>query len=172
MDAGGMEAEPHGFAFLFKTDQGRIGRAVWWRGTLGLGIPLGVLWAIWTVLYPFANRSVDAGDRLFDPMVFVTYAYLLVFTVAVLLIGISHYNLSAKRWRDRGRLPGLAGLLPLLALFDGAARWLQPRVADVMPIWFVVMMDALLVAWTVWNIWELGFRTGPSSRRTAGETLE
>jgi uncharacterized membrane protein YhaH (DUF805 family) len=75
----------------------------------------------------------------------------------VLLIAICHYNLSAKRWRDRGRPPALAGLLPFLTLMTGAAYWLQPRIADSMSFAYVLGIDVVLVAIIIWNIVELGF---------------
>lgn len=98
------------------------------------------------------------------------YLYLLVYGFAVLLIAISHYNLSAKRWRDRRwRFPGaLAALLPLFALFSGAAHAVQPRVADVMSYWYVVIVDAALVAIIAWNAVELGFFGEAASEPVAG----
>jgi hypothetical protein len=54
-------------------------------------------------------------------------------------------------------LGALAGLLPLAALVSGAVHWLQPRVAEVMPYWYVAGADAILVAITAWNVVELGF---------------
>jgi uncharacterized membrane protein YhaH (DUF805 family) len=162
MAIGGADPAPQGFSFLFRTDQGRIGRAVWWRGTIGLLLVLGVLSALWRLLEPYANRTVEVGQRLFDPMTFVAFTYLLFYAVAVMLIAVCHYNLSAKRWRDRGRIGGLAGLLPAAALFAGAAHWLQPRVADVMPPITVTLFDAVLLGIVVWNIVELGTLDKPA----------
>jgi len=45
----------------------------------------------------------------------------------------------------------------LSALLAGAAHWLQPRVAEVMPFWYVAAVDVLLVAVIVWNVVELGY---------------
>ena len=162
MPTSGSDRAPQGFAFLFKSDQGTIGRAIWWRGTLGLALVLGVLSGIWQALAPHANRTVAAGDRLFDPLAFFAYVYLLCFALAIMLIGVSHYNLSAKRWRDRGRMGGLAGLLPLAALLAGAAHWLQPRVSESMPAFLVTICDVALLAVLVWNIIELGTLDRPA----------
>ena len=162
MSSSGSDPAPQGFAFLFKSDQGTIGRALWWRGTIGLALVLGVLSGIWQALAPYANRNVATGDRLFDPMAFFAYAYLLAFAFAVLLIGVSHFNLSAKRWRDRGRIGGLAGLLPLAILLAGAAHWLQPRVTESMPAFLVTICDVALLAVLVWNIIELGTLDRPA----------
>jgi uncharacterized membrane protein YhaH (DUF805 family) len=162
MQTSGADPAPQGFTFLFRQDQGTIGRATWWRWTLVLALVLGVLSGIWQLLSPYANRTVAAGDHLFDPMVFFAYAYLLVFAFAVMLIGICHYNLSAKRWRDRGRIGGLAGLLPLSILLTAAAHWLQPRVPESMPLWTVTACDVILLACLVWNVIELGTLDRPA----------
>ena len=122
---------PSQFAFLFRTEQGRIDRQTWHYGAGLLALPLVVLTGLWLALAPYANRSLD--QRAFaDPRTFASYAYLVVYAFAVLLIAVCYVNLSAKRFRDRGRPApvGLAGLLPFVALCDGAARWLQPRVAE------------------------------------------
>jgi uncharacterized membrane protein YhaH (DUF805 family) len=164
MPTDGGDPAGQGFTFLFRQDRGTIGRAVWWRWTMVLALILGVLSGIWRMLLPYANRTVEAGERLFEPLTFVAYAYLLLFAFAVILIGICHYNLSAKRWHDRGRIGGLAGLLPLAALLDGAAHWLQPRIPQDMPVWTVTAMDAVLLAVIVWNVIELGTLDRPAVR--------
>ena len=148
----------YGFAFLFRGDQGVITRAQWWRGTLGLAAVLAVLSGIWMVIGRYAYEAQGAAARaeLFDASIFAAYAYLIVFGFCVLLIAICHYNLSATRWRARGKPPALAGLLPLLALFSGAAHWLYPRVSESMPFWTVGLTDVLLVAVIVWNVLDLG----------------
>jgi len=147
-----------GFAFLFRGDQGVISRAQWWRGTAGLAAVLAVLSGIWMVIgrYAYEAQGAAARTELFDPNIFAAYAYLIFYGFCVMLIAISHYNLSAKRWRARGRASGLAGLLPLLALFSGAAHWLYPRVSEDMPYWTVGLTDVLLVAVIVWNVVDLG----------------
>ena len=147
-----------GFAFLFRGDQGVISRAQWWRGTAGLSAVLAVLSGIWMVIGRYAYEAQGAAARaeLFDPNIFAAYAYLIFYGFCVMLIAISHYNLSAKRWRARGRASGLAGLLPLLALLSGAAHWLYPRVSEDMPYWTVGLTDVLLVAVIVWNVVDLG----------------
>jgi uncharacterized membrane protein YhaH (DUF805 family) len=123
-----------------------------------LGVPLAVLTLIWLVLAPFAQHDLSRAPFLAWATV-ATFVYLIFYAFAILLIAICHYNLSAKRWRDRGwRFPGaLAGLLPLAALASGAAHWLQPRVAEDIPFWYVVGADAVLAAIVVWNAVELGF---------------
>ncbi len=147
-----------GFAFLFRTDQGEIGRIVWWRGTALLGAVLAALTGIWLVIGRFAYEAQPAEARadLFDAGIFAAYAYLTFFGLCVMLIGVSHFNLSAKRCRARGRAPALAGLLPLMALFSGAAHWLYPRVTESMPYWSVVLTDVCLLAVIVWNVVDLG----------------
>jgi uncharacterized membrane protein YhaH (DUF805 family) len=144
--------------FGFRTDQGRIDAKTWWQGTAILGVPLAVLTLIWFLLAPYAHRDL-ASTPFLAWRTIAAFVYLLFYAFAILLIAICHYNLSTKRWRDRGwPYPGaLAGLLPLAALVSGAAHWLQPRVADVLPYWYVAGVDATLVAIVAWNVVELGF---------------
>jgi len=150
----GLLAEEGG-RFLFRTDQGRINARTWRRGTALLLAILIVLTAIWLPLEPLTHRDL-ATTPFFAWTTVAAFAYLVLYAFAVLLIAICHYNLSAKRWRDR-RWPGaLAGLLPFFALLSGAAHWLQPRVAEVLPYWYVAGVDVLLVAIIVWNLVELG----------------
>jgi uncharacterized membrane protein YhaH (DUF805 family) len=142
--------------FGFRTDQGRIDAKTWRQGTALLGVPLAVLTLIWFLLAPFARHDLASSPFLAWSTIAV-FVYLLLYAFAVLLIAICHYNLSAKRWRDRDWPGALAGMLPLAALLSGAAHWLQPRVAEVLPYWSVAGVDAALVAITAWNVVELGF---------------
>ena len=144
--------------FLFRTDQGVIGRGMWWRSTIFLMGCLAILTAIWTEIGTYAYQAQGPAARadLFDPDIFAAYAYLVFFGFCVILISVCHYNLSAKRCRARGRPPALAGLLPLLALFSGAAHWLYPRVSESMPYWTVTLTDAALLTVILWNIVDLG----------------
>jgi uncharacterized membrane protein YhaH (DUF805 family) len=153
-----MEASANvsGFGFLFRSDQGRIGTRTWWLGSAGLGATLAVLTALWVGLEPSAHRDLGTTSFL-DWWTLAAYVYLLFYALAVLLIAICYTNLSAKRWRDRGRPASLAGLLPLAALVSGAVHWLQPRVAESIPHWYVLGTDLLLAAIIVWTVIELGF---------------
>lgn len=146
-----------GTRFGFRTDEGQIDAKTWRHGTLFLAVPLAALVLIWRLWAPLARAEIE-GATISPWETFAAYLYLIIFGFAVLLIAISHYNLSIKRWRDRGwRFPGaLAGLLPLFALFSGAAHLVQPRVADVMPYWYVIAVDAALAAISAWNLVELG----------------
>ncbi len=147
-----------GFAFLFRGDQGLVSRAQWWLGTAGLAAVLAALTGVWMVIgrAAYEAQGPEARADLFDANIFAAYAYLIFFGFGVMLISVSHYNLSAKRCRARGRPPALAGLLPLFALFSGAAHWLYPRVTEDMPYWTVGLTDALLVAVILWNVVDLG----------------
>jgi uncharacterized membrane protein YhaH (DUF805 family) len=144
--------------FGYRTDQGRIDAKTWWQGTAFLGVPLAALTLIWFFLAPLTHHDLATTPFLAWGTI-AAFVYLLCYAFTILLMAICHYNLSTKRWRDRGwRFPGaLAGLLPLSALASGAAHWLQPRVADVMPYWYVAVLDTLLVAIILWNVVDLGF---------------
>jgi len=148
--------------FLFREDRGEIGAPEWRRGAAMIAAPMIVMTAAWFWLQPYANR--DLSQRPFiDPMAILAFVYLLVFALAILIAGASCYNLCAKRWRDLGKPPGLAGLPLFAALVDGAAHWLQPRVSEVMPWWLVVLCDVALVAILIWQVTELALRARQSS---------
>jgi uncharacterized membrane protein YhaH (DUF805 family) len=91
-----------------------------------------------------------------DWHVITAYSYLTFYMFALFLIAICHYNLSAKRWRDRGKPAALAGLVPLFALLSGAAYWLQPQMGDEIPAWSVVTTYACFIVLLIWMIVELG----------------
>ena len=150
---------PANFRFLFRQDQGTISRGVWWAGTLALGILLAALTLVWFALSSGAHRSLDATN-LIDARTAFTYLYLVIYAVAFLLIAVSHYNLSAKRFRARGKPAGLAGLLPLAALLTGAAHWIAPRVGDAMPGWTVPTIDFAMLVIVIWTMLELGLKRG------------
>ena len=141
--------------YLYRNDQGTLSRAAWWSGLVPLASLLVVMTVIWQLLAPWGQRGLD--ERAFlDPRTIVTYIYLMLYTFAVILIAVSYTNLSAKRFRARGRLAGFAGLLPLAALMSGAAHWLYPRVADVMPWLLVPACDVALAAVIIWHVYDLG----------------
>lgn len=145
-----------GFRFLYRTEAGRIPRAIWVRGALPLLLVLSGLTAVLRQALRFTNKPL--GERAFiDGPTIAAHVYIVVYAAAALLIAISWVNLSAKRFRDRGRQAplALAGLLPLAAFVAGAAHWLQPRVAEVMPRWSVTTLDALALVVLVWTIAEM-----------------
>ncbi|WP_374305937.1 hypothetical protein [Methylocella sp.] len=142
----------------FRTQEGVLDAWTWRRGAAFLAVVLVFLTALWRLVEPYAYRVMTPTTPLFDWRVFAAYVYLIFYALAVLLIGISLYNISAKRLRARGLPTGLAGLVPLATLFWGAARWLQPRVAEQMSPWWVTGCAALLVGAVVWTALELGFR--------------
>ena len=148
------DAPTRGF-FLFRSDAGVIDAPTWrfhaaWLAALTAGLS-----GLWLLLSPFAHRDLRTSTFL-APMTIVAYTYLIVFAFAVLIISISFTNLSAKRLRGRSLPTGLAGSVPLLALFVGAAHWLQPQVPDVVSIWYVVSLDILLAAVVAWTVVMLG----------------
>lgn len=145
--------------FLYRTEQGRIDRATWARGAAALALVIAPFALVWFFLSPYTAHDL-AKDPFFVPMTAVAYAFVIVYAFVILLVAVSYVNLSAKRFRDLGREwpVGLAGLAPLMALIAGAAHWLQPRVAEVMPVYWVWGADAVLVAVIGWTAYELGFR--------------
>ena len=151
------ETEPTaGFRFLYRTDKGRIDRAGWFRAAAPLAVSFVVTTAIMLALLPWANRPLTER-AFFDPAAFAANSYILAYAALTLLTAISWVNLGAKRFRDRGRPAplGLAGLLPLAMLVAGAADWLQPRVAEVMPRAMVWACEGLLVVVAIWTFLEM-----------------
>ena len=150
------DAQPTRGFFLFRSDAGAIDAPTWrfhaaWMAGALLAATLG-----WRLLAPYAHHDL-AKSAFIAPMTILAFAYLLVFAFGVLFTAISFYNLTAKRLRARSLPTGLAGLIPLLALFAGAAHWLQPQVPDVIAIWYVVGLDVLLAGAVAWSVATLGF---------------
>lgn len=141
------------FAFLYQSEQGTIDARVWLRGAAPLVAIFVVATGVWMALRPLGARSL-AVRSLFDPATLAANIYQLFYILAVILLAISWVNLSAKRFRDRGFAPpvGLAGIFPLFALLDGAIRWLQPQMPDVLPRWSVYAGDGLVALALVWTV--------------------
>ncbi len=152
-----MAIDAERIRFLYRNDQGRIDAVTWLRGLRALALVLAPFMLIWLALSPYTEHNLD-NSPLFVPMTAVAYTFVILYSFVVLLVAVSYVNLSAKRFRDRGRAPalGFAGLAPFAALVAGAAHWLQPRVAEVMSIWWVWGADAILVLIALWTFYELG----------------
>ncbi len=150
-----MEAARSQTYFLYRSDAGRIDAPTWWRGTLLLVGIFAVLTVIWHLVEPYADHDLNT-TLLFSIAILFGNVYRLVYGFALIMILISHYNLSAKRWRDIGRPASFAGILPLLACIAGALHWLEPRVAPALPHAIPVAADLALVIVFVWNVVELG----------------
>jgi hypothetical protein len=150
------------FHFLFRSDAGEIDRATWMRyaGALaGLAVALTLPW-IWLRGHIVHDLS---RDEFFDLSIFSAYAYALIYAFALILLGVSYMNLTAKRFRALGwRGPlGLAGLAPLIALLAGALRLapiLSPAAMDIAPTWAVWSAEAIFAGIAGWTIWELGIK--------------
>ncbi len=150
--------------FLYRTDQGLIGQKTWWIGTLSLGAIFALLTFIGVLLAPFARHDL-ATTPFLDLRVIAAYFYLTVYMFALIVVAISFYNLSAKRWRDRGKPSALAGVLPFVALLSGAAHWLYPQMGGEVPAWSVYAIDAALCVLVIWTVVELGLLPAKESDR-------
>jgi len=148
-------------SFFYRTEEGRLDRAGWRCGVAGLLAILVPMTLLWLAVFPYTDHDLTK-DPFFVWQTVAAYAYLVVYALAIFLIAVSFVNLSAKRFRALGwPAPiALAGLLPLAALVAGAMRWLQPRVAEVMPYWPVTLADLALAAVALWMAYELGVREG------------
>ncbi|TAL82181.1 MAG: hypothetical protein EPN75_02685 [Beijerinckiaceae bacterium] len=158
-----MGAERSHWSFLFRTDEGRIDAGTWWRNAGLLTGIFVVLTLAWVLVAPFAEHDL-AKQPLFTVSVFAANLYRIVYGFAVIILLICYYNLSAKRWRDIGRPPALAGLLPFVACLAGALHWVAPRSAGAVPHSWTIVADCVLFLVFVWNVVDLG-DLRPRSRR-------
>lgn len=150
------------FDFLFRSEAGEIDRATWLRYAGALAWVVVALTLPWLWLRGHIVHDL-AKDRFFDPAVFAAYAYALIYAFALVLVGVSYMNLTAKRFRARGwkNALGLASLIPLLAFLTGAMRLapiLSPAGVDVAPTWAIWGMEGLFAAVAGWTLWDLGMR--------------
>ena len=141
--------------FLYRSEQGRVGKRAWWQGVAILAAILMVFSLGWRLVAPFANRGLDERAML-DPMTITAYSYSMVYALVILLCAVSYTMLTIKRMRDRGRSTVWAGLVPLMVFLSGATHWLQPRVKEVMSYNWVYGIDLLMLAAIIWTIFDIG----------------
>ncbi len=153
-----------GFRFLYREDRGRISRETWWRGTLPLAGAVVLVTVVWELVKPFAAPDL-ATEPLMDIAVVLAYLVLAVYAFAMILAAVCYYNVSAKRFRDRGRRGLWASVLPLAVLLTGALDWFIPRSLGDVPAWWGAVALVVLLVLAVWNVLDLGF--GPT---VVGET--
>jgi uncharacterized membrane protein YhaH (DUF805 family) len=147
-------ADPKSWRFLYRTDEGRIDARIWRRGATFLFVILAALTLVLVFVLPFKQHDL-ATTPLLSASVLGANVYVIVYVFALLLIGVCYYNLSAKRWRDIGHPPALAGLLPFCALLSGALHWLEQQ-GDAITPHATTFVDILLVVALIWNIIALG----------------
>jgi len=147
---------PYSAGFLFRTDRGRIDAKTWIVGSLWLGGIFAPMTAVAFLSRPYMKHDL-AASPFFAWSVIAAYVYIVIYVFALILIAICFYNLSAKRWRDRGKPSAFAGLLPFFALLAGAIHWLYPQMDGEIPIWSVIAADGIFLALLIWTIVELGF---------------
>jgi uncharacterized membrane protein YhaH (DUF805 family) len=153
-----------GLRFLYRSDEGAIGRRLWWLGLVPLVSFLAVMTLVWLSLLPYAGRGLD--ERAFlDPLTAAAYVFLTLYAFSILLAGVCFVMLSMKRLRDRARPVGLAGLVPLAGLLAGAAHWLEPQMGGAFPLWAVYACDGFLALAGVWTIIEMGVLGGARDER-------
>lgn len=151
-----------GFRFLYREDRGRISRAAWWRATLPLAALVGLATAGWLALRPLAVHDLQRQPFIDAATVFA-YLYLAAYAFGLVLAAVCSYNVSAKRFRDRGRPGRWAAALPLAAFLTGALVWFIPQSFGTVPNWAGGLAEAILLVILAWNVAELGF--GPTQVR-------
>ena len=143
------------FRSLYRDAEGSLGPAEWRRASL---LPVGVALAMTALALAVAPGPRDLGSQpFFSVSIFAVHAYLMLYGFALILLAVMQYFVSAKRFRDLGRPPGLAGLAPLALLLAGAAAWFQPRSEGAMPEWAVWPFYGVALLVVAWNVFELGF---------------
>jgi len=146
--------------FLYRRLDGVIGPSEWIFASLPPALIIAVLTLVWLAIMPREQREPLNG--LFDFATLATYAYLVIYAFLLLLWAVAQYFVSAKRFADRGKPPGLAGIAPFAVFLAAAAQWYEPRSEGLAPRWLAVLLEALALAAVVWNIVELGFGKGRS----------
>lgn len=148
-----------GFRFLYREDRGRIARAVWWRATVPLAVLIGLATAGWIAVRPYAVHDL-ATQPFIDGATVGAYVYLSLYTFGLILAAVCFYNVSAKRFRDRGRPGRWAAVLPLAAFLTGALVWFIPQSFGEVPDWAGRVAEVALLVVVAWTVVDLG--VGPT----------
>jgi uncharacterized membrane protein YhaH (DUF805 family) len=149
-----------GFRFLYREDRGRISRAQWWRGMLPLVVLVGLATAGWLAMRPYAVHDLKTQPFI-DGATVAAYLYLSAYAFGLILAAVCTYNVSAKRFRDRGRPGRWAAVLPLVAFLTGALVWFIPQSFGTVPDWAGRVAEVALLAVVAWTVVDLGF--GPTA---------
>ncbi len=99
-----------------------------------------------------------------DVATVVAYLYLSAYGFGLILAAVCAYNVSAKRFRDRGRPGRWAAVLPLAAFLTGALVWFIPQSFGTLPAWTGWVAEAALLVIVAWTVVDLGF--GPTVAKT------
>lgn len=154
-----------GFRFLYREDRGRISRSVWWRATLPLAALVALATAGWVAVRPFAVHDLDSQPFI-DGATIGAYLYLAAYAFGLILAAVCSYNVSAKRFRDRGRAGRWAAVLPLAFFLTGALIWFIPQSFGDVPAWTGRVAEVALLVVVAWTIVDLGIGpTAPKNRR-------
>ena len=147
------------FRFLYRQGEGVIGRASWARASVP---PVAIALALTALaIFIAPDKPRDLGNQDFaDVGIVATHVYFLAYAFALILCAVAEYFVCAKRFADRGRPQGLAGLAPFALFLAGAANWYQPRSEGTMPGWLTWAFDAAALGVLAWTIAELGFGVG------------
>jgi uncharacterized membrane protein YhaH (DUF805 family) len=125
---------------FFLSFRGRISRAQWWLGMLGVLLAIAMMLAI-------AIRS----------------GYPLLALPFVLFVFVSVYALATKRLHDRGK----SGSWTMVFIFiPGVLGRVSDRLTEESPLWWVLFLIGS--ALTIWGLIELGFRRGTDGENDYG----
>ncbi|MGA8171765.1 MAG: hypothetical protein WB816_13165 [Methylocystis sp.] len=150
------------FRFLYRDDAGEIDRETWAKHASAMLALVFALTLPWLWLRAHIVHDL-AKEPLFDLQIFTAYFYSIVYAFALMLVGVSYMNLSAKRFRAL-HWPnplGLASLVPLVAFLTGALRLvpiLSPSISDLAPTWAIWGAEGIFFCVAAWTAWECGIK--------------
>lgn len=149
-----------GLLSLYFQPSGRIGRARFWLGWLGLLLIEGVF-NYWLVTAMFGRDPLDpATNSLTKP------AFQLVLLGNIIFM-FPLFVLLAKRFHDRNK--GAVWTLPYLAVFAAMiAALMTSNVKPDAPPAYLAVLAAVYLAVLVWTIVELGFLRGTTGQNKFG----
>lgn len=134
--------------------------AATWRFHAGwLAVVASALTVVWSFLRPYAHHDLKT-EAFIAPKTVAAFGYLILYAFALILIAISYTMLTIKRLRDRGLPTGLAGAVPLLVLLAASLHFMRDQTPDVILLAYVVALDVVLAAVTVWTMIQLGTERG------------
>ena len=145
------------FRFLFRNDQGSIGRSTWWGAMAALAIAW-ILIALVATGLTMLGDSLAAGQGTGALTLLTQGVYFsAIFNVLIILVYVCYYFVSAKRFNDLGKSPKLALILPAAVYVQTFSPILTDQVLPIYGRWIVFV---LFLAVAAWQVWELGFRKG------------
>ena len=116
----------------------------------------------WIAVRPYAVHDLNSQPFI-DGATIGAYLYLSAYAFGLILAAVCSYNVSAKRFRDRGRAGRWAAVLPLGAFLTGALVWFIPQSFGDVPDWAGPLAEVAMLVVVAWTVLDLG--VGPTEVR-------